>query len=293
MTEESLSPLAFGTVHGRFVAGVGDQAWANGTQPGVVPITTGTVTFTPSAALLLVQSAFPDPTTVLPQSATGYFDTEGYLVDTNGARGLSLFASDDPAVSATYSYRVDFAGLGYLDGNNQTHFVSRPSFVLNVPTNGTVDLTLAAPLTSSSGQTVTKGDKGDPGATWNPVGTISTASALPSPSAVAPYTGYITNDTHHAWVSTGTSWVDLGQFTGNTGPQGPQGNPGAAGANGANGSPGATGPAGPVPLVVYNAATSSWGAIPTYPCIFVSSETPSAPDPGGADGSVWFYYITS
>lgn len=290
MSEESLSPLAFGTIVGRFVAGVGDQAWANGTAPGVVPITVGTVNFTPSAALLLVQSAYPEPTTVLPQAVTAYFDTEGYLVDTNGARGIQLFASDDPAVSSTYSYRVDFTGLGYVDGDGLTHQVNRSSFVINVPSNGTVDLTLAAPLTTSSGQTVTKGDKGDPGVSWKPSGTVPTSASLPSPAVVDAYTGYIADDTHHAWVSTGTAWIDLGQFTGNTGPQGPQGIQGVAGSNGAAGATGANGAAGPVPLVVYN---GSWGTIPTYPCIFVSSESPSAPDPGGANGSVWFYYISS
>ena len=118
--------------------------------------------------------------------------------------------------------------------------------------------------TGATGPTGPQGSQGPAGADGTGVsieGSVPTSANLPTnlgPSDAG--TGYITSDTGHLWVWSGTAWSDAGNITGPTGatgpqgPQGPKGDPGATGAQGpqgntgltgAQGTPGATGSQGP------------------------------------------------
>ena len=100
-----------------------------------------------------------------------------------------------------------------------------------------------------------QGPQGNPGQSVTIVGSVPTEADLPT--SASPGDGYITEDTGHLWVWSGTVWNDVGLVqgppgpTGPTGPQGatgltgPQGASGPQGATGATGSQGSTGPTGP------------------------------------------------
>ncbi len=87
-----------------------------------------------------------------------------------------------------------------------------------------------------------KGDKGDPGAGVLVKGNVPTAADLPAGASIND--AYVTDDTGHMHVWNGTSWTDVGQFSGPAGPAGPTGATGATGPKGDKGDPGATGAAG-------------------------------------------------
>lgn len=137
-------------------------------------------------------------------------------------------------------------------------------------------------------------------------GTVPTATSLPGyPSSYTGAAGdaYVTLDTEHLWVWSGTTWVDVGpvgtQITGPTGPTGtgPTGPTGAAstvagptgptgigptGPTGSSGSAGAAGPTGPTgvgPTGPTGAAGSSGSSGPTGP----TGTGPTGPT--GATGS--------
>lgn len=94
-----------------------------------------------------------------------------------------------------------------------------------------------------------QGPKGDPGSGVLVKGNVPTAADLPLTADIND--AYVTDDTGHMHVWNGSSWTDVGQFSGPEGPAGPQGVQGATGAQGpqgpagANGADGATGPQGP------------------------------------------------
>ncbi len=315
---ETLSPLVYGKVVGRFLAIVGDSNSDLDLDPDAIPLT-GTVTFVPRPSSVLVQTAQPAPATVLPMTVTATLDASGYI-SRNGQQGVYLVATNDPSVNPTnFTYTVNFlnfaaAGVG----------VSYGSFDISVPANGTVDLALVAPLSATVGQIVVKGDAGVPGQGLKPQGTVLTYSALPltlTNTNTDLGKGYVTNDTGFTWVWNGTNFVNMGLWRGPQGLTGPQGVPGPVGQTGGTGLTGAQGPAGaqgvkgdtgttgaqgvagntgpqgptgptgatgaagPMPMVFYN--NSTWGTTPSYPVIFVSIGSVGASDPGGVDGSVW------
>lgn len=305
---EVLGPLTYGQVTGRFLTGGSDTASDTDAYPDSVPCG-GTITFTPSPEELIAPNGTPVPFQLLPAPITGVLDSQGYLCQqladgTAGARGVYLYATDNPAVTpAGWTYRVGFelnAG-----GGSPIQRSSYPG--LSVPGGRITDLSQAAPIASSNGVVITKGDKGDTGAGMNFKGSVTNYAALPK-TGVAINDAYKASDTGYVWIWTVTGWVSGGTLTGpanslsiGTVTSGAAGSAAAAsvtgtppaqtlnltipaGATGGQGQPGAPGP---VPIVAYNPSTG-WGTIPSYPCLFVSANDPSAPDPGGADGSFWF-----
>lgn len=87
------------------------------------------------------------------------------------------------------------------------------------------------------------GAEGPPGLGLNLKGTVADAAALPAAAALND--GWITDDTGHVHIWTGTGWVDAGLLRGPQGPPGPAGAAGVAGPTGAAGPAGVAGPAGP------------------------------------------------
>lgn len=173
--------LSYGTVVGRFVAGVADSVDV-GVAPDALPMS-GTVTFTATAPVLRVVNATPDPATVFPQSIVATLDSEGYLT-WNGERGVNLWATDDPDTNPVgWQWKVSFAlmlgttAIPYLGWN------------FDLPAGTTVDLTEVSPLvTPSPGTIITKGETGDQGPQGLP-GEIKNYMADPVPiyAAVGGY----------------------------------------------------------------------------------------------------------
>lgn len=236
---ETLSPLVYGKVVGRFLAMVGDSTADADAFPDAVPVS-GFVTFTARPSSVLVQSGVPAPATVLPFPVTATLDSDGYL-SRNGARGVWLVASDDPSVNPTgFTYTVTFSNLAAAGSA-----VQYGAFDISVPAGGTVDLTLVAPLSATVGQIVIKGDEGLPGAGLKPQGTVDSFASLPSgglTNTVADIgKGYVTVDTGYIWIWNGVGFVNMGHWEGPAGPAGPVG---ATGGTGPMGRTGMTGPAG-------------------------------------------------
>lgn len=116
----------FGTVTGRFI----DSEGAN---------IEGRVTFTPQPKSLLNISAEP-PTTILPRPVTANLSS--------GAFSVQLIATDDPDNNpAGWTYQVTFNFTG----------VSLGAFAIAVPQDSTVDLSVVAPVASTSGTIIIRG----------------------------------------------------------------------------------------------------------------------------------------
>lgn len=80
--------FAYGKVMGRIILAVGDTA-DEGTLPDAVPAT-GKVDIMPKAVMLKAQ--IPEPVTVIAQKIPCALDSEGYLLDPAGNRGVWLIA---------------------------------------------------------------------------------------------------------------------------------------------------------------------------------------------------------
>jgi hypothetical protein len=145
---ETLAPLVYGKVIGRFLAMVADGPEDANDFPDGVPLT-GDITFTPQVSSVIVPSATPAPTTVLPMPIKATLDADGY-VTLNGKPGVYLLASNDPATEPTgYTYSVSFAGLRYNGG-----IVRYADFNITVLAGQTIDLSLVAPVGATTGTIV-------------------------------------------------------------------------------------------------------------------------------------------
>jgi len=105
----------------------------------------------------------------------------------------------------------------------------------------------AAGVQGATGPQGIQGTTGANGTSVHILGSVSTATALPGyPSSYtgAIGDGYVTADTGHLWVWSGSTWVDAGNVTGPQGATGPQGTQGTQGTMGFVGSQGTTGTAG-------------------------------------------------
>jgi hypothetical protein len=214
----SLSPLVYGKVIGRYVAIIADTPADPDLDPDVLPMS-GKVTITPSPSRLLVATAVPAPATVIPTPVVVTLDDEGYLSH-NGDRGVYVIASDDPSTNPTaFTYRVSFdLQLGNVK-------VPCPSFDIEVPAGGVVDLTKDAPVPASPGSGIVRGPEGE--LTDVTIGTVSTLASG------EPATATITGDAP-------TKQLNLGLPRGGIGEKGDKGDPGdvtaATGINPASGT---------------------------------------------------------
>ncbi|MFC4124949.1 hypothetical protein [Nocardia rhizosphaerae] len=159
-----LPPLKYGRVVGRFLANIIDGPDIDD-LPEFQPLT-GTVTFTAEAPKILVASASPAPATYvqLPKHYVASLDEFGYLT-WRGDRGLRLVAPSADTNPSEWTWRVTF-DLSY-DGDP----VPIAPFSFEVPeyvpgpnpadpdtgSVGLVDLTLASPVPSSTGEAVVRG----------------------------------------------------------------------------------------------------------------------------------------
>lgn len=176
MTTPTLpSNVDYGYVTGQFLLAVGDSSDADATPDGVAPEGL-TITFTPEPGWLLNVSATANPITILPSEIVCTVDSEGYLVDPAGNRGVYLIATDDPDLNPiNWNYTVTF------------RFPDRPkrSFNIAVPMGSETDLTTATPVAGSIGNAVVRGEPGP--ANVLTIGEVLTGSA--GTNATATITG--------------------------------------------------------------------------------------------------------
>lgn len=150
--------VQYGTVSWTAVAPVADGADVDG-LPDAVPVA-GTVTFTPSATVLLATG--DAPVTVLSVPVTYTLDADGVLRDSQGRAQISLVATDSAGLNPTgWTWRADYR-LSPVDGQA----VQRGSFSFALPAGTNVDLTTVAPVASSNGVAIIRGEKGDPGSAY-------------------------------------------------------------------------------------------------------------------------------
>src|SRR5690242_1167884 len=103
------SNVNYGLVTGCYILAIGDASDPDN-LPDAVPAT-GTVTFTPSARLLLDPSATP-PTTIAPQPIVCTLE-DGILTDPDGNEGVYLIATDDTDLQPsgwTWGVSIQFDG---------------------------------------------------------------------------------------------------------------------------------------------------------------------------------------
>jgi len=149
------SNVSYGTVTGRFLL-----AYADGVDSGLNPdgvAAKGTVLFTPSPAYVKNLTATPAPVTILPATIECELDDDGYLLGSDGTRGVRLVATDDPDNNPVeWTWRVDFRLTDQDDV--PTRGITRFSFEL--PSNTTVDLAALAPVPTADGTFYVSGPRG-------------------------------------------------------------------------------------------------------------------------------------
>ncbi len=260
--------MQFGTVTGRFLAIVADGPADSDTEPDLVPVT-GQVRFTPSLA-----AGVADRAIVLPTPITAELDSQGY-VSLNGTRGVTLIATNSTGINPSqFTYAVSFIDLRY-GGIPLTY----RSFSFELPAGTTVDLSEAAPVGTSNGVAILRGEKGDPGPA-GPRGLDGAASTVPGPAGPKGDTGPAgpagpagadstvpgpagpKGDTGATGPAGAASTVPGPK--GDTGATGPKGDTGAQGIQGPKGDTGATGPA-PDTSTFAPLASPAFTGTPTVP----------------------------
>ena len=149
------SNVNYGTVTGRFLLAYADGVDADQNPDGVPA--KGSVLFTPSPAYVKNLTALPAPVTILPATVECLLDSEGYLLGSDGSRGVRLVATDDPDNNPLeWTWRVDFRLTDQDDV--PTRGISRFSFEL--PSDTSVDLAALAPVPSADGTFYLVGPRG-------------------------------------------------------------------------------------------------------------------------------------
>lgn len=134
--------LGYGTITGQtcYLDGASGDA---GPDPDMIAAE-GTVLVTPLVQLVKYSGVLGSRTLV-PRKISGRLDTNGYIVDGNGNRGIAVPATDSDKINPTgwgYSVSIAISGGGTI------------SFTTPVTTNQTVDVTTAVSLPTAGQVTV-------------------------------------------------------------------------------------------------------------------------------------------
>ena len=134
--------LGYGTITGQICYLDGDSGDA-GPDPDMIAAE-GTVLVTPLVQLVKYSGVLGSRTLV-PRKISGKLDTNGYIVDGNGNRGIAVPATDSDKINPTgwgYSVSIAISGGGTI------------SFTTPVTSNETVDVTTAVTLPTAGQVTV-------------------------------------------------------------------------------------------------------------------------------------------
>lgn len=224
------SNVSYGTVVGRFLLAYADGVDSN-VYPDGVPAT-GTVLFTPSAAYIKDSAAVVGttltPVTILPATIECALDNEGYVLGSDGTRGVRLVATDDPDLNPNdWTWRVDYR----LFDQDNAPVRTIPSHHIELPSNTIVDLTTAAPVAAGDGTFYIVGPRGLTGLRGR-FFTGTTPPTFDSGEEDPLTTGdaWFDETTGRLYVYYDSFWVEASpNLAGPTGPAGPQGDAGADG----------------------------------------------------------------
>ena len=187
------SNVSYGTVTARFLLAYADGSDVDSYPDGVAA--QGSVTFTPSASYVKNVNASPAPVTIIPSAITCSLDSEGYLLGTDGSRGVKLVATDDQDNNPyDWTWEVSFA---LLDANG-ANAGNISSFSFSLASGATVDLTSLSPVPSANGTFYVTGP-----ATNFSVGTVTTGS--PGSSASVTISGTAPNQTLNFTIPQGAT----------------------------------------------------------------------------------------
>lgn len=151
------SEIPTGLVTGQFYFVNEDNSDA-GTDPDLM-VVTGSVTFTCSAGVLRMPSKLA---TVIPMSFDAEFNSSGQLVPKGRTEvGIKLPATDSALFNPTaFTWKVSFDLREAVSG----YTVILPTFDIQVPESGTIDLTTVMPVDTSPGTITIQGPVGPAGA---------------------------------------------------------------------------------------------------------------------------------
>lgn len=274
------SNVSYGTVVGRFLLAYADGVDSDQFPDGVPA--KGTILFTPAPANIKDTSAMVGlvltPVTFMPATIQCSLDDEGYLLGSDGERGVRLVATDDPDLNPTdWTWQVDYR----LTDQDGVAVRGIPTHDIEVPGGEVTDLTLVAPIAGSDGTWYIQGPQG-------PRGIRGRFTSSDTPPVFGGEEEPLT--TGDAWfnITTGklyvyydSSWVEAyGNIAGLQGIQGIQGEPGIDGQG--------------VNLTIGTVVSTPWGEAPevtitgTFPnqvINFVLNQGPQG-EPGidGLDG---------
>lgn len=194
----------YGTVVGQFLL-----AYADGLDVDVFPDgvpAKGSIFFRPSPIKLQDASASPNPVTILPAVVECVLDNEGYLLGSDGTRGVRLVATDDADLNPTdWTWTVEFRLTDQDDIP-----VPLPSFSIELPADTEVDLTVVSPVVDSNGTYYLVGPTGP--ANELSVGTVTTVP--PEESAIVTISGDAPSQTIDFYIPQGyAATVDVGTTT--------------------------------------------------------------------------------
>ena len=145
------SNMAFGKIVGRFMRAIGDGSDAD-RDPDGIPLAGLKIVLTPSADVVRIKDAAPDPVTVFAESIACTTDSEGYVVqaDENGdptnLRGVYVPATDTEwaqAVNLRWTVTIQAGGAA---GTQRFSFL--------VPADSETDLTTVVPVPSNPGSQI-------------------------------------------------------------------------------------------------------------------------------------------
>ena len=225
------STASYGTVVGQFILAYADGIDSDDPKVPDVIAAKGSIYFRPSPVKVLAGTASPNPVTVLPAVVECALDSDGYLLGGDGARGVTLVATNDTDLNpVNWTWTVEFRLTDQDDVP-----ISLPSFSIALPAGTTVDLTTVSPVPDANGTYYLVGPAG-PANTLS-VGTVTTGAA--GSSAAVTITGSAPTQTVNFTIPRGdtgaTGATGPQGETGPTGPQGPQGETGPIGPTGATG----------------------------------------------------------
>ncbi len=234
--------------------------------------------------------------------------SETHAVSTNGFGLFNVQIGAGSNVSGTFSsigwgtdaFYVEVlmdasGGTNYLSMGTQ-QLISVP-YALYAKTSGTPGATGPAGPTGATGagaqgptgatgvtgSTGATGLAGNDGTSVVIQGSVANAASLPL-TGNSQGDGYITQDTGHLWVWTGSSWTDAGLIQGPAGATGATGVTGNTGATGITGSVGATGATGLTGPAGATGATGLTGAVGPAGATGATGLT-GAVGPAGATGA--------
>jgi hypothetical protein len=136
MANELPSNISYGTVVGRFLLAYADGADAD-LYPDGFPCG-GQVIFTPSVERLRNATGLPSPVTILVRPVVCSLDSEGYMLGSDGTRGVRLLATNDTDnVPVGWTWTVQYR-LTDLDGATLKSLTDQ---VFSLSGGATLDLT--------------------------------------------------------------------------------------------------------------------------------------------------------